>query len=173
MRMCCSRRFGGVDFADRFTPGLSHKWSSSAMRIADPGRLSSWLAMVLQNFAWTQKTDAICLSLGGKFQNQELETVPESAGVPRLINRTIWLAAFFAFEFKRNATKRITPARLSSAARRHTMAPMLARFKSCSEGEFHSARTTGSTKTIPTIFSGYRAANNGMVSPPKEWPTRT
>src|ERR1700730_8459516 len=154
MTMCCSRLFGGVDFAERITTGFSNKLSSCAIRFADPGRLSSWLAMVLQNFSWTQKTDAICLSLAGKFQNQGLETDPESAGVPRLIRRTIWLATFLALEFNRNATKRITPARLSSAARRHTAAPMVARFRSCSEGGFHSAGTTGSTNTIPVTFSG-------------------
>src|ERR1700719_4126204 len=101
MRMCCSRLFGGVDFAERITTGLSHKLFSRAMRFADPGRFSSWLAMVLQNFSWTQKTDAICLSFGGKFQNQGLETVPESAGVPRLISRTIRLATFFALALNR------------------------------------------------------------------------
>src|ERR1700693_3664213 len=154
MMTCCSCLFGGVDFAERMTTGLSHKLSSSAMRLADPGRFSSWLAMVLQNFSGTQKPDAMRLSLGGKFQNQGLETDPESAGVPRLMRRTIWLATFFAFEFKRKATKRITPARLSSAARRATVAPMLARFRSCSEGGFHSAGTTGSTNTMPAVCSG-------------------
>src|SRR5271156_5706313 len=123
MAACCSRLFGGVDFAERITTGLLQNSPSSATRTADLGRFSSWLAMVRQNFSWIQKTAAILRSSRGKFQNQGLETEPDSAGASRLIHRTKRPASFVAPEVSRNATKRITPMRQSSAARRDTVAP--------------------------------------------------
>src|SRR3984885_10663201 len=173
MAACCSRLFGGVDFADKITTGLLQNSPSSATRTAEPGRFSNWLAIVRQNFSFTQKVAAIVRSSAGKFQNQGLETDPDSASAYRLITRTKRPAIFVAPEVSRNATKRITPMRHSSAARRDTVAPTSARLRSCSEGGFHSAGATGSTSTTPAVSSGYRAANNGIVSPPKECPTRT
>src|SRR5580658_11033601 len=111
MAACCSRLFGGVDFADRITTGLLQNSPSSARRTAEPGRFSSWLAIVWQNFSCTQKTAAIVRSLAGKFQNHGLETEPDSAGASRLINRTKRPARFVAPEVSRKATKRITPMR--------------------------------------------------------------
>src|ERR1700729_4612747 len=113
MAACCSRLFGGVDFADRITTGLLQNSLSSATRAADPGMFSSWLALVRQNFSCTQKIAAIVGSSAGKFQNQGLETEPDSAGASRLINRTKRPATFVAPDVSRNATKRITPMRHS------------------------------------------------------------
>src|ERR1700730_3069472 len=94
----CSRRVAGVDFADMITTGLLQKLPKSATRTADCGRFSNWLAMARQNFSWTQKTGAIVRSSAGKFQNQGLETEPDSAGASRLISRTKRLANFVAPE---------------------------------------------------------------------------
>src|SRR5580700_4766570 len=151
MVTCSARLFAGVDIADRITTGLSQKFACPATCAADPSRFSNWLPIARQNFSWTQKTPAIFLSLAGRFQNQGLDTDPDSTGVPRLISRTSRLATLFAPEDNRNATNRITPARLSTAARRHTLEPISARLRSCSEGGFHSAATTGSTSTIPAV----------------------
>src|ERR1700732_1268411 len=110
MAMCSARLFDGVDIADRITTGVSQKFPCSATCAAELGRFSNWLATARQNFSWTQKTPAIFLSLPGRFQNQGLDTDPDSTGVPRLISRTSRLATSFAPEDNRNATNRITPA---------------------------------------------------------------
>src|SRR5271154_1175874 len=119
------------------------------MRAALTVRFSSWLAIVRANFGWIQNTAAIAFSLAGSAENQGLETEPDSPGVPRLIRRTRKLAGFFAPVVRRKTTKRISPIRERNAARRDTVAPMRASFRSCSEGGFHSAGATGSTRTTP------------------------
>lgn len=88
MAMCFSSRCEGIELAERMATGLSEKLLSSATRAAAAGKFSSWLAMVVQNFSCTQKTPVIALSLAGRFQNKGLETLPEPAGVPRLMRRT-------------------------------------------------------------------------------------
>src|SRR5271156_6437862 len=100
MASCCSRLFAGVDFAERITTGLLQKLPSSATRTADAGRFSSWLAMVRQNFSCAQKIAAIARSSAGRFQNQGLETEPDSAGASRLIRRTKRPASFVAPEVR-------------------------------------------------------------------------
>src|SRR6516225_4616562 len=98
--------------------------------------------------------DAIFLSLAERDENHGLDTDPDSAGVPRLINRTSRPAGPFAPVVSRNATKRISPMRERNAARRHTFAPISVSLRSCSEGGFHSTDATGSTRTTPAVSSG-------------------
>src|SRR5271165_2463701 len=114
----------------------------------------------------------MALSFAGRLQNQGLLVEAESTGAPLLINRTRRFPAFLAPERSRKDTKRSSPKRERTAARRQTLPAMRMRFLSCSEGGFHSAGTTGSTRTMPATSDGKREANSGIVSPPKEWPTR-
>src|SRR5215475_11343122 len=129
--------------------------------------------MVNANFGWIQKIPAISFSSVGKAENQGLETVPESSGAPRLISLTRRLAKDLARVVRRNRTRRNKPKRVMKAARRQTVAPIETSFWSRPDGGLHSDGATGSNRSMPATSLGKRAAKTGMVSPAKEWPTKT
>ena len=154
MMTCCSRLFGGVDIADSIITGLSHKLPNSAMRLADSGKVLELARNSVTEFLLNPKDRRHLPFIGRQIPKPGTGNGSRIGRCASADQPHHLAATFFALEFNRNATNRITPARLSSAARRHTLEPMLERFRSCSEGGFHSAGTTGSTNTIPAIFSG-------------------